>query len=618
MPRGKRAGLALVGLGLLIVGAVVAPRLHWPTRGRSLDPTAKGPSDEQPLPGFRAVTSEAGIDFKMAFLKGEQGSLFFKVNLYDHGCGLAVGDCDGDGDDDLYFCNQLGGNALFVNEGQGKFRNATREAGPIALDDRISVGATFSDYDNDGDQDLFVTSTRGGNALFQNDGRGVFRDVTTAAGVDLTAHSQTAAFFDLDLDGDLDLFVTNSASWTTDQFDPEDKYFIGPADIFSMVGRPIEKNVCYRNNGDGTFTDITSQVGLEGVGWAGDVAVCDYDSDGRSDLLVTNMFGQSQLLRNQPDGVFADVTAQTLKRTSWGAIGAVAADFGNTGRFDFLIADMHSDMWMPIGTPPSEIEESKKYRWMGGKFAETSQWDADKEAKLAEFMRLKYDQVLFGNTLFQNLGEGRFEEISSRANVETFWPWGIATGDFDNDGFQDLFVPSGMGHPYFYWRNYLLMNNGDMTFTDESRRRGVEPRPGGPLQDERIVGTRAVRSSRCAATADFNGDGRLDLIVGNFNDAPYLYFNEFPEQNYIQFRLQGVRANRDGIGAVVRVFAGDQTMTRQVNAAGGYLSHSSKTLHFGLGNRPSIERVEIRWPGGGTQVIERPAINQLHHVMESS
>ncbi|MFO0902260.1 MAG: CRTAC1 family protein [Pirellulales bacterium] len=566
-------------------------------------------------PGFRDVAAEAGVDFRMRFLESEQGEKF-KINLYDHGCGVAVGDLDGDGDDDLYFCNQLGPNGLYRNEGGGRFANVTSSSGPVALDDRICVGATFADYDNDGDQDLYVTSTRGGNVLLQNDGRGVFRDATDEAGLALVAHSQTGAFFDYDLDGDLDLIVTNTAEWTTAEYRAAERYFLGAADLFQMWASPRERNVFYRNEGNGKFADVTNETGLAGRGWAGDTTIFDYDEDGRPDLLITNMFGQSQLYRNQPEGQFVDVTRETLKRTSWGAIGSIACDFRNRGRLDLFIADMHSDMWVLATTKPEQVRESRKYEGVLGPRNDASPASVEREQKFADLFQIDYKGVVFGNSLFFNLGQGRFEESSDWAGAETFWPWGLAAGDFDGDRWQDVFVPAGMGHPYCYWRNSLLMNNGDATFTDRSRERGIEPRPGGNWHPDKIGGQPVARSSRCAATLDFDLDGRLDLVVSNFNDVAYLYRNEFPQRHYVQFRLQGTASNRDAIGAVVRLYQGEDVLTRQVNAAGGYLSHSSKTLHFGLGDQNEIERVEIRWPSGKLQTLEKPASDRLHVIVE--
>ncbi len=566
--------------------------------------------------GFRDVTAESGIGFRMMFLPQEQGEPF-KVNLYDHGCGVAVADYDGDGDDDLFFLNQMGANALYRNRGDGTFENATQEAGPLGLPGRVCVGAAFADYDNDGDQDLYVTSTRGGNVLFENQGGGKFRDVTEQAGVVCVAHSQTPAFFDYDKDGDLDLLVTNTARWTTDNFDADANYYRGAGDLWTHVYDPDDReaNLLFRNDGRGAFTDATREAGLEGHGWSGDVAVFDYDDDGDSDLLVTNMFGMSQLLQNDGQGHFDDVTRQTLGRTSLGAIGCKAFDYNNDGRFDLFIADMHSDMWINFDERQA-IEPHKKYRHLLGRRAEMyPKFQAD-DAKLLERMGLHYDDLLFGNTLFRNEGQAGFAEVSDAAGLETFWPWGVAVGDFDNDGYQDVYLPSGMGYPYFYYPSSLMVNQGDGTFADRAEAAGVEPPLGGPFLDELIGGKRAARSSRCAATGDFNGDGRLDLIVNNFNDRPYYFRNQFPTRHYVAFRLRGTQSNRDAIGAVVKLHLGDQVLVRQVQANGGYLSQSSKTLHFGLGDHDRLTRVEIRWPSGAKQILDSPTADRLHEVVE--
>ena len=564
--------------------------------------------------GFHDVALESGLTFKMAFLPNEQGERF-KINLYDHGCGVAVGDFDGDGFDDIYFVNQLGKNALYRNKGDGTFEDVTEQAG-VGLGDRVCVAATWADFDNDGNQDLFVTSTRGGNVLFKNLGNGRFKDVTKEAGVEHIGHSQTAVFFDYDNDGYLDLLVTNTAKWTQDRYDAVGRYYSGRAKLAEMADSPKEYNILYHNNGDGTFTDVTAKSGLKGQGWSGDVAVFDYDEDGWLDVLVTNMFGRSQLYRNNANGTFTDVTEQTLQRTSWGAIGAKVFDFNNDGRFDLFIVDMHSDMWSGTQTMPPGGFENRKWRCLMGPDPEVFEFKRQTEVEMADRFQIEYNQVVFGNTLHKNLGNGRFEEVSDAAGMETWWPWGIVTGDFDNDGFEDVFIPSGMGYPYFYWRNYLMMNNGDETFTDQSLTAGIEPPVHGVYLPEKIGKKLATRSSRCAAVADFDGDGRLDIITNNFNDHPYYFRNHHPRKNYVAFKLQGRQSNRDAIGAVVRLYTGKEVMARQVNPAGGYLSQSSKTLHFGLGDRDHIDHIEIKWPSGKTQKIERPAANRLHEVFE--
>jgi hypothetical protein len=568
--------------------------------------------------GFRDAAPESGIDFTMSYLPGEQGEKF-KINLYDHGSGLAVADYDGDGDDDVLFLNQLGPNALYRNRGDGTFDHVTEQAGPLALDDRIKVGAAFGDYDNDGDQDLYITSTRGGNVLLENLGNGRFRDATENAGVGLVMHSQTPVFFDYDSDGNLDLFVTNTARWTTNDLDSSSRYYIGSNDPKELVKGPgdFESNVLFRNCGKGRFEDVTERTGLKGKGWGGDVAVFDYDEDGDPDLFVTNMFGLSQLYRNDGQGHFADVTLPSLKRTSFGGTGCRVFDFDTDGRLDLFIADMHSDMWMGLSRRDTyTIEPTRKYANLRGPAKAANIRLVAEEAHYLEDLGLSYDMLLFGNSLFCNQGDGRFTECSDAAGMETFWPWGIASGDFDNDGDEDAFLPSGMGFPFQYWPNGLMENCGDGTFIDVAQREGVEPPRGGIYLPQTIGGREAARSSRAAATADFDGDGRLDLVVNNFNDRPYYFKNCFPQRHFAAFRLRGTTSNRDAIGAVVKVVISDRTMVRQVQPTGGYLAQSSKTLHFGLGEVDSIDRVEILWPSGERQMILSPAVDRLVEITE--
>jgi hypothetical protein len=566
-------------------------------------------------PGFREEAEKAGITFRMSFLPAEQGEKF-KINLYDHGCGVAVGDFDGDGHDDIYFVNQLGRNKLYRNKGDGTFEDVTDKAG-VGLGDRVCVAAAWGDYDNDGYPDLFVTSTRGGNVLFHNNRDGTFTDVTKKAGVELIAHSQTAAFFDYDNDGYLDLFVTNTAGWTEDQKEPGALHFPGPTDFWKMAKSRKESNRLYRNNGNGTFTDVTTKAGLAGKGWGGDVAVFDYNEDGHLDLFVTNMFGASQLYRNNGNGTFSDVTKDVLKKTSWGAIGSKAFDFNNDGHLDLYVADMHSDMWLPFEIAPqdSSFDVKKKYPNVVGPMFSRAPTAGESEQKFVDLFKVRYEEVVFGNTLFKKLPSGKFAEVSDKAGAETFWPWGVATGDFNNDGFEDIFLPSGMGYPYQYWPNALLLNNGNETFTDRAEQAGIEPPPGGPYLEKKIGNQRAARSSRCAATV-FNRDGRLDLVVNNFNDRAFYFRNVFPKKNYVAFRLTGTKSNRDAVGALVFLHLGHEVMVRQVQAAGGYLSQSSHTLHFGLGDRTRIDYAEIRWPSGLRQHINNPALNTLHPLKE--
>jgi len=264
-------------------------------------PAAGGPAPAGPrTSGFEERAEAAGISFRMNFLPAEQGE-DFKINLYDHGAGVAVGDYDGDGHDDVYFCNELGRNALYRNLGDGRFVDTT--AAPLDLPGVVSVAAAWADYDADGRADLYVATTMGGNSLFHNEGGGKFVDVTEKAfGRRLVAHSQAVTWFDANGDGFLDLFVSNTAKWTLDEVDPATKARRGAKLLLDLVLAKPEGSNLFRNRGDGTFEDVTDASGLAGTGWSGDTAVFDYDEDGDLDLVVANMFGASRLYQNDGKG----------------------------------------------------------------------------------------------------------------------------------------------------------------------------------------------------------------------------------------------------------------------------------------------------------------------------
>jgi hypothetical protein len=568
---------------------------------------------------FTDRIAESGITFVSHVV--DDAKVYYKPVHYDHGTGLAAADVDGDGLTDLYFVNQVGGSQLYKNLGGGRFRNVTREAG-VALADRISVTASFADIDNDGDQDLFVTTVREGNVLFENDGHGHFRDISKAAGVDHVGHSSGAVFFDYDNDGLLDLLVCNVGQYTVDQKGPDGAY-VGLTDAFMGHLHPdrFEYPVLYRNLGHNRFKDVTADVGLKPQGWGGDAAVADLNGDGWPDLFVLNMQGHGHYFENARGRGFVDKTSEYFPRTPWGAMGIKFFDFDNDGRPDLFITDMHSDMFENL---PPEREKQKAAvhppdQILGG----------------------TADAFVFGNALFHNAGGGKFEEVSDRLGVENYWPWGPSIGDVNADGWDDIFIASSMNYPHRYGINSLLLNDRGETFRDAEFLVGIEPRRDGrthtpwfeldclqeDLGNDLCRGQRgkitvmAPLGSRSAAIFDLDGDGDLDIVTNDFNSAPMVLVSDLSQRkplHWIAIALAGTTSNRDGLGAVVRVHAGGRILTKYHDGKSGYLSQSALPLYFGLGDAERIDRIEVDWPSGRKQVeTEQLQVNRTRKIVET-
>jgi hypothetical protein len=297
------------------------------------------PADSNPSIRFVDVLEGAGIDFRHHFFPSEQGENY-RMNMYDHGSGILLADVNDDGLIDIYLLDFLGPNALYLNKGNFKFENVADTSG-VGMPDAVSVGGSFGDYDNDGDSDLYVTTYHGGNRLFRNRGNGTFEDVTKNAGVGHVGHSSAALWFDYDLDGDLDLYVSNVGPFTVPEPSPDARYARRGVSLplSYIMGNPEayhkgEPSILYRNNGDGTFIEVTKQAGITSSEWNGDATAGDYDLDGDPDLYVSNMFGANHLFRNNGNGTFSEVTRTALGRTSWGAMGAVFFDATNDGYLD--------------------------------------------------------------------------------------------------------------------------------------------------------------------------------------------------------------------------------------------------------------------------------------------
>lgn len=595
---------------------------------------------------FRNALAETGIEFHPQIVDEQRWRL--QVNHYDHGNGVAVADVDGDGRLDIYFVAQAGGSKLFRNRGQGKFEDITDKAG-VAVADRVGVTASFADIDNDGDADLFVTTVRGGNLMFQNDGQGVFRDIAPEAGLDYVGHSSAGVFFDYNRDGLVDLFLTNVGKYTTEELAPvridgpsslkegEFKYYVGTPDAFAGHLKPdhAERSILYRNEGAGKFVDVSSEVGLEDLSWSGDATPLDANEDGWPDLYVLNMQGDDQYYENVEGERFERRSREVFPRTPWGSMGVKSLDYDNDGHFELFITDMHSDMSNDVG--PDLEKQKSDMKWP------------------PSFLKVDPKNSIFGNALLRRKpasaaepasagaeqASPQFEDVSEQTGVENYWPWGVTAADWNADGFDDLFITASMCFPYRYAANSLLLNDAGQRFIDSEFALGVEPRPesqrikpwfeldcDGLDRDNPICRGRTGRitvwsalGSRSSVAFDLDDDGDLDIVTNDFNSEPQVLLSNLAERrhplHYLAVRLQGSESNRDGLGAVVTVTTSQGVFKKANDGKSGYLSQSRMPLYFGLGDAESADRIEVVWPSGKTQVLEGPLpANQVLEIVE--
>jgi hypothetical protein len=519
------------------------------------------------------ATAESGVTF--LHTDGSSGRLWMFETM---SAGVAVLDYDNDGDLDIYFLNgaPLKGanppepprNALYRNDGDFRFTDVTGEAG--VGDTGYGLGVAVGDYDNDGHSDIYVNNY-GPNVLYRNNGDGTFADVTEAAGVGAGHRVAAGAnWLDADGDGDLDLFVSNYIQWSYERNIVMDiqgyRAYSGPRDY------PKSLNTFYRNNGDGTFTDATEASGIADHPGAGmGTCTADYDNDGDTDIFVGNDDYGNSLFRNDGTGRFDEVALVTgfaydLEGSAQSSMGVTCADYDNDG-------------WLDIEVTSYQNELATLYRNIEGEFFED---------------------------VTRMTGAG----LSTKAYVT----WGNGFADFDNDGDKDLWINCGHLQPYveryddttsYRAPNTLLMNTGKGTFVNVSDRAGD--------------GMKVRLVSRGAAFGDLDNDGDVDVVILNSRTEPTLLRNDSTTGNHwLQVRLRGTTTNRDGIGAHVRVTAGGRTQLDEVHSGIGYQSHYGMRLHFGLGKHNTVDRIEVRWIGGGTDVLRDVPADQVLTVTEGS
>ena len=612
-----------------------------PEMGQRRQDQLETAADFKVFHGFKFTDKqpESGITFRHRSVADTART--YKAVHYDHGNGISVADVDNDGRLDVLFVTQAGGNELWRNTGGGKFEDITAKAG-VALPDRISVAASFADIDNDGDADLYVTTVRAGNRLFENVGGGAFRDITDASGTGHQGHSSGAVFFDYDRDGLLDLFLTNVGQYTSEKLRQASNdgvdyaFYDGYGDAFAGHLKPerFEQSILYRNEGGNRFTDVSEQTGVQDMGWAGDAAAGDINGDGWADLYVLNMQGDDRYYQNAEGKRFVNMGREVFRQTSWGAMGIKIFDWNNDGLMDIYITDMHSDMGENIGVErekdKSEISAAAKV--VRGGFGTGGESGDD----------LSHETSIYGNSFFEQVSPGVYKEVSEAIGAENYWPWGLSTGDLNADGYQDVFIASSMNFPFRYGVNSVLLNENGETFRDAEFILGVEPRRDQlsavrwfalDCDDEKdsefwacegrsgLVEIWGAMGTRASVIFDLDDDGDLDIVTNEFGAEPMVLVNNLTSASdrtrYLKVRLEGTTSNRSGIGARVELTTDIGTYAQVMDGKSGYLSQSSMPLYFGLGDAGKIEEIRVLWPSGKEQVVSEPGeMNTLLEIKE--
>jgi hypothetical protein len=522
---------------------------------------------------FVDVTGDSGIDFRHVNGLKEQKDYIPETK----GGGAGFFDYDNDGwldvlmvqgstlervraKDELH-CE------LYRNRRDGTFERVTAKAGLIHRG--WGMGVTFGDYDNDGWIDIYLTYL-GPNVLYRNRGDGTFEEVTGKAGVGDSRWSTSAAFADFDKDGDLDLYVANYVFIDFERLPPKACQHHEKVVMCGPMGLPGVGDSYYRNNGDGTFSEVSEEVGADdpdryyGLG----VSFGDVDNDGDLDIYVANDATPNLLFVNRGDGTFDEMglesglafSADGIEQAS---MGVDVADYDNDGLADVYITHFSDDY----------------------------------------------------STLYHNEGELLFKDVTGQALIMRpevrFVSWGTAFIDFDHDGWKDIFHANGHVYPYllgagltqkFYQPQSFYLNQKDGTFKDLSRSAGP--------------GLEVEKSSRGVAFGDYDNDGDIDMLIANLNDPPSLIRNDLSgAHHWVMFKTVGRTCNREGIGTRISVTSGGLTQTWEIKRAKALYSASDPRAHFGFGNAKTIERVEVRWPDGKKQRFENVSAD-IHYVID--
>ena len=552
-----------------------------------------------PTPRFRDATAEAGLGAQRSDPPLKLTNRLI-ADIWP-GSGAAVLDFDGDGFEDLFVADGTR-SILYRNDGTGRFTDVTAAAGLAPGGKGIAAtGVAAGDIDNDGYPDLFLTDAFGPARLFHNRGDGTFEEVTASSGISVPGNARSAAFADVDGDGDLDLFVCVTGDYYAQMPDP-------PYD--ARDGRP---NRLYLNDGRGRFIDATKAWGIEGSQWSLSSLFADYDGDGRTDLLVTNDFGVKNLYRNT--GSFADVAGKAGVEARAYGMSAAWADFDGDGLLDLYTTGADTQWYFLHEYPAIPLT-------LGG--------------RLFLPVAIRWvEQMARGNSLFLQKGDHTFEDATSRSGArQAGWNWSSIAADLDNDSWPDIYATNGMwgdGREHdreleFWWQSLAYWDDyvaGTKTFDRKGagiagieRDRYFRNRLGdgegpsaSPIFEERsfLEGLDLETNGRAVVAFDANGDGALDLYIRSVQAPEALYLgSRRPGEHFLRIRLRGSpgRDNRDGIGSrVTAVLPGGRRIVMETGNASGYLSTGSPIAHLGLGGAARVESLTIRWPSGTVQEV---------------
>ncbi|MGI9545030.1 MAG: VCBS repeat-containing protein [Cyclobacteriaceae bacterium] len=551
-----------------------------------------------------------GIDFINEIRNIDSLSVLEFEFIYN-GAGVAVGDFNNDELLDIYFTGNMTSNRLYLNKGDWQFEDITEKAGLLTTG--WSNGVSLVDINQDGNLDIYVS--RGGprgtmaedraNLLFINNGNLSFTESASAFGLDNTEYNVQSAFFDYDLDGDLDVYLLSNAL----------------VDYNRNTSRPIDRtgkapsvDKLFRNNGDLSFTEVSHEAGILIEGFGLGVEICDINEDQWPDIYISNDFLTNDLLYiNQKDGSFQNEAGIYFKHQTYNGMGNDVADFNNDGLLDIVVLDM-----LP------EDNRRRKLTMMGNNYDEHQ-----------NNIRNGYQPQYVRNTLQLNNGNGTFSEIGQLAGIDaTDWSWSALFADYDNDGYKDLFITNGYRQDVtnldfiVYGQHVLAM--GEAEANREQRLQALKELPGAKLSNYvfRNQGDLTFNNttdnwglsqpsySNGAVYADIDNDGDLDLVISNIDGVASLYENqtaqdEESEANYLQVRLKGPQGNLQGLGTKIRLYYDSLIQYQYFTPYRGYLSSVDPKLHFGLGSAKQIDSVQIIWPNGkGKTLVEIP-VNQM-------